>query len=248
MFEQDYLDALEKIYAKGELTTRRNGSVYEFLNLTLVATELPLLTIRKINIDAVVDEFIWEYNGHSNIYELGHARGWWSPFADEFGEVPNAYGFYVSKQIPGLLKELKRNSSSRRLRLVVDSPETDGFPACQPYKTFTVNGIGMHMTVTSRSSDMLLGLPNDMLKDWLYLSVFALVAGVEPASLTYNIANAHIYLNQLPAYNQIIGHIPSNERPTLDVYEGINFEAPEHEDFTFTYDYHYPAIKIPYNV
>jgi thymidylate synthase len=245
-FDKAYIKIIHDILSLGETQTRRNGPVIELLNYSLTVTDVPLLTLRKINVKAVLDEFIWEWHGCSNIYELSHARGWWSPWADEAGEVPNAYGLYIEKQLPGLIEEVKSNPMSRRLRLVIDSPETYGFPACQPYKTFMSDGVYMHMTVLSRSSDMVVGFPNDILKDWLYLTLIADLAGQEAGSLTYNIVNAHVYTNTIEQVHAMPA-TSSFAQPRLELHPDWTPDTLVPADFNFVYESH-PPIKVTLNV
>jgi len=248
-YDLKYLNLLSEILGHGKVATRRGMLTLELLNRSLAVNAFPLLTSRRLNVKAILDEFLWEYNGHTNIRYLSHARNWWAPYADETGEVPNAYGSYVRKQIKHNLRTLKTDPYSRRIRLVIDSPETTGFPACQPYKTFIRQGDSLYMTVTSRSSDMMLGFPNDIAKDWLYLELFAHHANLKPAQVQYDIQSAHIYLNTVDQAMELLSRrdkLPA-AAPRLELNPLIDSLYPASGDFYTRYEA-LPPIKIPFNV
>lgn len=246
-FDLDYQALLRQILDTGLSINRRNGYTFELQNVAITATQFPMTTLRRLNFESILDEFLWEYKGRSNIHDLDQAKAWWQPYAQPDGSVPNAYGLYLRPQIPRLLNELRNKPNSRRHRLVIDSPETQGFPACQPYKTFLTSGTGqLNMTVFSRSSDMVLGFPNDITKDWLYLELASRAAKQEPGTLTYHIASAHIYHNHI---NEVMTLLERNpiEPPTLMIDSLVNLLSPEKLSFGCQYDTN-PAMRIFFNV
>ena len=115
---------------------------------------------------------------------------WW---VNTFGEDAVPYG--SSWDLLSVYDALSSEDSHRRAILYnPDRPH----PACiicyqfQPVD-HRVGGVHLDMTVTMRSSDVVNCLPQDVLMSQLLLHYVADIMDMVPGWITFNIANAHIY-------------------------------------------------------
>ena len=115
---------------------------------------------------------------------------WW---VGMFGEDAVPYG--ASWDLFAVYDALSREDTNRRA--ILYNP-VDPHPACilcyqfQPID-HRVGGQHLDMTVTMRSSDIVNCLPQDVLMSQLLLHYVARVMDMVPGWITFNIANAHIY-------------------------------------------------------
>ena len=86
--------------------------------------EFPILTLRKTNFRAAVDEILWIWQKKSNnIHDLNSHI--WDSWADESGSIGKAYGYQLAQkhvykegefdQVDRVLFDLKNNPQSRRI-------------------------------------------------------------------------------------------------------------------------------------
>lgn len=128
------------------------------------------------------------------------------------GTIGTAYGYITNlyKKLQEIEHELKYNPGNRRLNL---SLWQDGFiptavlPSCVWDVTFTTEICGidengkeiysLNAVVNQRSADVPLGLPFNLGQYAALIIMLADSVGMEPGRMTYVIADAHIYSNQL---------------------------------------------------
>lgn len=115
---------------------------------------------------------------------------WW---LDTFGDDAVPYG--ASWDLDSVYEALDHESSSRRAVLfnpVVPHPSCIICYQFQPID-HRLGGVHLDMTVTVRSSDVVNCLPQDVLMSELLLHHVAREMEMIPGWITFNIANAHIY-------------------------------------------------------
>ena len=89
-----------------------------------LSKEFPVITLRKTNLSAAVDELLWIWQKKSNnIKDL--ASHIWDSWADENGSIGKAYGYQLGvkhnyregmfDQVDRVLFDLKNNPQSRRI-------------------------------------------------------------------------------------------------------------------------------------
>lgn len=124
---------------------------------------------------------------------------WW---IRTFGEDAVPYG--ASWDLLAIYSALSRESTERRA--VLYNP-TEPYPACilcyqfQPVD-HRVGGVHLDMTVTMRSSDVVNCLPQDVLMSQLLLHYIAEIMEMVPGCITFNIANAHIYWDDVDVVDE----------------------------------------------
>jgi len=83
-------------------------------------------------------------------------------------------------------------------------------PPCHVMYEFVsdVNNKVLHMTMTQRSTDFLLGAPMNLFGSALILKIIAELTGYTAGQFTHNMTNVHLYSNQMDAANIQIANIP----------------------------------------
>ena len=220
--------------------------------------ELPILTIRKTNFKAALDEILWIWQKKSNnVHDLNSHI--WDSWADENGSIGKAYGYQLAKksiykegefdQVDRVLYDLKHNPQSRRIMTNIynfeDLHEMNLYP-CAYSMTFNVTGDTLNGILNQRSNDMLTANNWNVLQYSLLLMMFAQVSGLKAGTLVHVIADAHIYDRHVDLVNEVINK-PQHKAPTLKINPNVkNFYDFTVDDFELI-DYEYEPLgkKIP---
>lgn len=178
--------------------------------------EFPILTLRKINFKALVDELLWIWQKKSNnINDLNSKI--WDQWADEQGSIGKAYGYQLAvkhqykegefDQVDRVLYDLKHNPASRRIMTNLynfeDLHEMALYP-CAYSMTFNVSGNTLNAVLNQRSQDMLSANNWNVCQYAVLLHMFAQVSGLEAGELVHVISDAHIYDRHIPIVEELI--------------------------------------------
>lgn len=285
-----YLDVVRKVLDNGTRKSNRTGidtiSLFNVNYQVSLRAGFPLLTTKKISWKNIVVELLWFLSGETHIDILRkHRCYFWDPWADENGKVPSAYGNFwrhypvhgpilpaYNDQIAWVIKELKRNPSSRRLVVTAWAPgnaQTSALPPCHAMFVLNVQRdkrgepvLNLHLT--QRSADIALGVPYNLASYALLLHLFARFTGLTPGSFAHSMIDAHIYTARHDGGMGRYDHVPGLREqltreplplPTIDIDSNIrslqDVEALIHEDTATIlnafrlYDYEaWPAIKF----
>lgn len=182
--------------------------------------EFPLLTLRRTNVRAAVDEILWIWQRKSNnIHDL-HSHIWDS-WADEDGSIGKAYGYQLGvkhqypegafDQVDRVLYDLQHNPHSRRIMTNTyvhsDLHAMNLYP-CAYSMTFNVSGNRLNGVLHQRSQDMLTANNWNVVQYAVLLMMFAQVSGFRAGELLHVIADAHIYDRHVPIVEQILENAP----------------------------------------
>ena len=212
--------------------------------------EFPILTIRKINFRAAVDEILWIWQKKSNnVHDLSSHI--WDSWADETGSIGKAYGYQLAKksvykegefdQVDRVLYDLKHNPASRRIMTNIynfdDLHEMNLYP-CAYSMTFNVSGNVLNGILNQRSNDMAVANNWNVVQYAVLLVMFAKVSGLVPGELLHVIADAHLYDRHIPVVEEMMTRTPRPapklvlKRDVKDFYDFIvdDFEL-ENYDF-----------------
>ncbi len=223
-----------------------------------LSEELPILTIRKTNFTAAVDELLWIWQKKSNnVNDLNSHI--WDAWADETGSIGKAYGYQLAQkhiykegefdQVDRVLYDLKNNPASRRIMTNIynfqDLHEMHLYP-CAYSMTFNVSGNKLNGILNQRSNDMLVANNWNVLQYSVLLMMFAKVSGLEAGELVHVIADAHIYDRHIPIVKEIIEK-EQYDAPSLtlkrDVKDFYDFKV---DDFILgEYKFHLLGKKLP---
>lgn len=236
-FDVQYQNLLREIMEHGyEEMNERTGHVCKSLPGMTMKFDLeqgfPLLTLRKIPLKVFIAEQVWFLMGGRDLEFLQKFTKIWDDFAEENNCVESAYGYRWRKhfgrdQIDGLVQLLQQDPSSRHGVILMWDPADDGLASGTKKKnvpcpyTFTVQIIGgkLHLHLTVRSNDMMLGNPHDTAGFALLAHFLAEKVGVGVGFLTVSISNAHIYDIHFEQAQAIIDRECESE--------GIMFECPK---------------------
>lgn len=205
-FETMYHGLLNNILEHGEPTENRTGVTTltlfnQVLNIKL-DEGFPVITGKKVFFDKALAEFEWMWEGRTDLEYL-NKRGvmWWNDYNEEPGKV---YGYQIRKfngmydQIQYAIKEILYESRRAIVNLwnIEDLPE-QVLPCCFTQLNFVRINNKLNLSVHFRSSDTFLGLPYDIMVLALFLITVADETKLYPDQLSLNLANAHIYTNQI---------------------------------------------------
>ena len=220
--------------------------------------ELPILTIRKTNFTAAIDEILWIWQKKSNnVHDLNSHI--WDSWADETGSIGKAYGYQLAQkhiykegefdQVDRVLFDLKNNPNSRRIMTNIynfqDLHEMNLYP-CAYSMTFNVSGNKLNGILNQRSNDMLVANNWNVLQYSVLLMMFAQVSGLEAGELVHVIADAHIYDRHIDTVKEVIA---KEQYPAPKLI--INKDVKDFYDFTVDdfrlvdYQYHLLGKKLP---
>ncbi|MDO4741993.1 MAG: thymidylate synthase [Candidatus Saccharibacteria bacterium] len=149
-----------------------------------------------------------EYQGRNinEIYAKNHPSAPKEDFAHTIG---TAYGWIVNHYhlIENLIETLKKNPGNRRMVLSLwqnEWLETAALPSCVWNSQWNLINGRLNLLVTSRSSDVPLGLPFNVVQYATLCYLIAQVIGARPGQFTFITNDAHIYENQIDGIKEQI--------------------------------------------
>ena len=224
---------------------------FGIVNRYNLAEEFPILTVRKINFAAAVDELLWIWQKKSNnVHDLNSHI--WDSWADETGSIGKAYGYQLGvkhryregdfDQVDRVLYDLSHNPQSRRILTNIytfaDLHEMNLYP-CAYSMTFNVSGKTLNGILNQRSQDMVVANNWNVVQYAVLLKMFAQVSGLEAGELVHVIADAHIYDRHIPALKRVLEN-PQYDAPAFflnpEVKNFYEFRAEDArlEDYRFS--------------
>ncbi len=234
MVYQKYEDVLRGILQYGTKvptgTRLSDGRQPHALSITGIqfrhelAEGFPAVSTKKLYWDSVVKELLWFLRGETNVKQLECKI--WDSWADDDGECGPIYGKQFRRwgyedgewnQVDDLVKNLKAVVADpyhrARRRLVVsawnapDVPKMGLAPCHTLYQVLPV-GSRLDMVCHWRSIDVFLGMPFNVASYALLNHILCEITGLIPGTLAANIADAHIYDNQVDAVEEQLQREP----------------------------------------
>ena len=217
--------------------------------------EFPILTLRKTNFRAAIDEMLWIWQKKSNNINDLNSRIW-NSWADESGSIGKAYGYQLGikhkykegefDQVDRVIYDLKHNPSSRRILTNIytfeDLHEMNLYP-CAYSMTFNVSGNKLNAILNQRSQDMLAANNWNVVQYSILVHMMAQISGLVAGELVHVIADAHIYDRHVPIIEKIIEN-QDFDAPNLEVDSGISDFYDFKVDSFMLFDYKYNDMKI----
>ncbi|MBR6548308.1 MAG: thymidylate synthase [Clostridia bacterium] len=220
--------------------------------------EFPLMTLRKTNFKAAIDEILWIWQKKSNnVNDLNSKI--WDSWADETGSIGKAYGYQMGvkhiypegefDQVDRILFDLKNNPGSRRILSNIyvhqDLHEMNLYP-CAYSMTFSVTGDRLNAILNQRSQDMLTANNWNVVQYAALTMMFAQVSGLKPGEFVHVIADCHIYDRHVDMVKEMLNKEPfPAPKVTLDptITDFYDFTV---DSFTLEdYQYHTLGQKVP---
>ncbi|MDO5480628.1 MAG: thymidylate synthase [Candidatus Saccharibacteria bacterium] len=149
-----------------------------------------------------------EYQGRNinKIFKERHPNEEPQNFAHTIG---TAYGWIVNRYhlIENLIETLKNNPGNRRMVLSLwqnEWLETAALPSCVWNSQWNLIDGRLNLLVTSRSTDVPLGLPFNIAQYAVLCYLIAQCVGARPGQFTFITNDAHIYENQVDGIKEQI--------------------------------------------
>ena len=243
-----------------------------------LSEEFPILVSKKVGWKSAVLEILWIYQVASNDVRWLKKRGvhiWDEWEASEKGvyqerrlgqefahTIGTAYGWIVKKYdlMNNLIETLRHNPGNRRMVLSLwqnEWLETAVLPSCVWNGQWNVTNGRLNLLVISRSTDVPLGLPYNIVQYAMLCHLVAQVTGYQPGKFTFITNDAHIYENQIEGireqikrYDQAVASGELPEAPKLwlnpEVKELADFDnSKELKDIRLEGYEHLGVIKMP---
>ena len=184
------------------------------------------------------------------------------PKTDFAHTIGTAYGWVVNRYhlIDNLIETLKKNPGNRRMVLSLwqnEWLETAALPSCVWNSQWNLTEGRLNLLVTSRSSDVPLGLPFNIVQYATLCHLIAHCVGAEPGQFTFITNDAHIYENQIDGIKEQISRYDKAAKdgslpkvPTLwlnpDIENFYEFDnSKELKDIKIENYEHLGVIKMP---
>lgn len=260
---KQYLDLLDHVLKEGNDKGDRTGtgtkSVFGWQMRFNLNKGLPLLTTKKLYLNAIIHELLWFIKGDTNIsYLKEHNVKIWNEWADENGDLGPVYGKQWRSwetpdgrnldQLDNVIKQIKNNPDSRRMIVSAWNPSDVGsmaLPPCHCLFQFYVSENKLSCQLYQRSADIFLGVPFNIASYSILTHMIANVCGLELGDFIHTLGDAHIYQNHV---NQANTQLLRNVKKLPHIQFRKNFETIndfKYEDFEIVgYDPH-PNISAP---
>ena len=260
---KQYLDLLDHVLKEGNDKGDRTGtgtkSVFGWQMRFNLNDGLPLLTTKKLYLNAIIHELLWFIKGDTNIsYLKEHNVKIWNEWADENGDLGPVYGKQWRSwetpdgrnldQLDNVIKQIKNNPDSRRMIVSAWNPSDVGsmaLPPCHCLFQFYVSENKLSCQLYQRSADIFLGVPFNIASYSILTHMIANVCGLELGDFIHTLGDAHIYQNHV---NQANIQLLRNVKKLPHIQFRKNFETIndfKYEDFEIVgYDPH-PNISAP---
>jgi thymidylate synthase len=202
----------------------------------------PLITTKKLHIRSIVYELLWFLRGETNVQYLhNHGVTIWDEWADTDGNLGPVYGQQwrswacpdgsTIDQIAGVIAEIRRNPTSRRLIVTAwnpaDLPKMALSP-CHCLFQFFVENNKLSCQLYQRSADVFLGVPFNIASYALLTHMVAHVCGLSVGDFIHTLGDAHLYKNHIEQAKLQLSREPK-PLPTLQPFKNVR----EINEFTY---------------
>lgn len=136
-------------------------------------------------------------------------KGWCCLSASTVADTRYLVMINVVNQLERAVRLIMSDPTDRRILVNgwnIGAMDFQALPACHTEYVFTpmVSSRKIHLTMSMRSADCFLGVPNNILSASAFLEVICRLTGYKPGTLTMHLANAHLYDNQFEAVSELL--------------------------------------------
>lgn len=193
--------------------------VMQYFSIELgLSNTLPVPINRQYYPAVAAAEVAWQFLGAKDAEFINHyAPKLWDKFTDENGEIETAYGYrwqshFGRNQLDAALEALKTDKTNRQIVISAWDPRSDGLGGPQPLNIPCPIGFVANVTKSNtlnamvfiRSSDVLVGLPYDVMSYALTLDAMAASLGLKLGHIGFSLAHAHAYEKQSVILDKIL--------------------------------------------
>lgn len=242
--------------------------------------EVPVITTRKVPYRGAFGEFMGYLQGKSSaadLRELG-SKTWdgnanenaaWLANPNRKGEddLGRIYGVQARSwtnqfgehfdQLKKVIENLRNGIDDRGEVVTFWNPGEFDYGCLRPCMhthTFSIFNGELHLTSVSRSVDVPLGLPANMMQCYFFLDLMAMLTGLNPGKVTHHMINVHVYENQYELFLEEMSRpvLESNAILWLDphlLFAGLPGIDTLTKESVILEDYEaHPPIKYPFTV
>jgi thymidylate synthase len=196
---------IKKIIDEDFIIDKSGCKMIEIIGASFIADE-PVI-FGSLNKDYACREVSWYESQSLNVNDIpGETPKIWKSVATPDGRVNSNYGYLIYsegnyKQYYRVLKELKKNPSSRRAVMIYTRPsiwdeyDRDGMSdfICTNAVCYFIRNNRLNSVVQMRSQDTVFGYKNDKYWQDHVLNSLADDLGVESGVMYWNSASLHVY-------------------------------------------------------
>ncbi|NBW57959.1 thymidylate synthase [bacterium] len=232
-FTEAYVDIIKDVYSNPEFTSSPRGmKVKEILGYQFKIlnprNRIPYVPGRDLSVHYMIAELLWYLSGNNSTEWISNYSAFWSKISDDGSTANSAYGARIFKphdriastikqdwtQWDYVINELKSDPDSRRAVIHIRSPQ-DSLLAqldvpCTLSLQFFLRNDKVHMVVSMRSSDVILGLAYDVPAFTIFQELLAvqltkeLGRPIELGSYTHLSASLHVYERHFKMVEKIL--------------------------------------------
>jgi len=179
---------------------------------------LPYVAARNFSVSYFVAESLWYLSGNNSTEWISRYAPFWKDISDDGSSANSAYGARIFKRHPRIAdgsyvqweyvkEELKRDPDSRRAVIHIRTPDdsiyaTKDVPCTLSLQFFIRNG-DLHLHVSMRSSDIILGIAYDVPAFTLIQEVLANELGTGLGEYVHTSNSLHCYERDFETLNAI---------------------------------------------
>jgi len=232
-FTEAYVDIIKDVYSNPEFTSSPRGmKVKEILGYQFKIlnprNRIPYVPGRDLSVHYMIAELLWYLSGNNSTEWISNYSAFWSKISDDGSTANSAYGARIFKphdriastikqdwtQWDYVINELKFDPDSRRAVVHIRSPQ-DSLLAqldvpCTLSLQFFLRNDKVHMVVSMRSSDVILGLAYDVPAFTIFQELLAVQLTEELGrpiglgSYTHLSASLHVYERHFKMVEKIL--------------------------------------------
>ena len=250
-YEKQYLDLCEKLLIEGQWAeNKRTGRkcltlIGETFKYDGGVNSTPLLnTKQSFPVSAVAEilGYLRRYTDAQKFADIGsptwfvnsnETQAWLdNPNRKGLNDMGLVYGACVpEEEMKQLFTNLRNYDDDRGLTLDFWRPELFSkgcLRPCMRQHTFNIVGNNLYLTSESRSVDVACGLNFNSIQCYFLLNLVAKITGLEPAYVTHNLINVHIYDSHIGGIKKQLSRTPEK----IDTSFKINDWVTTFEDVT----------------
>jgi hypothetical protein len=243
--QPSYVDLVGRTIGEGSELPSRYGDTLERRNVTVavMAGEFPLRP--RLNTGIGFMEGLFLVGG---FFDLDRIKAV-APRADHsLFTLNGAYGPRIRRQLVGMIVSMEEDLQSRQHILYVGTPGDQYLvdTPCTNSIQFLVRGGTVNCIVNMRSSDIIKGLPTDLIQFGFLTQVVAQCIKVLPGVVAVNAASSHLYkadMDRIPSGMDV----PPTRKFTVPSFEGDSPGArlARYQDWAVQTAYEAPWVAGP---
>lgn len=192
----------------GEVMVRQDGP--KTLSIDL-ADGVPVPRWRRLSPHIPFADTIWQMMATTDLSWLNtYAAFIWGPYSDD-GHLSKAYGSRWWWQLDLVVDHLKNDPTSRQVYMSTWDPAQDlttgprsPMPPCLIGLQFKIAADRLETTVYSRSCDIIVGLPHDLMNMCFLTHLVANELGIRAGQVHFMFADLHLYdMHRRAAYDMV---------------------------------------------